>query len=198
MKCFWHFYCCLFTVVVVAHFGTLQEKKKEEKKKIKNVEKMWGGGKKALSCDRACWMDVEKRIRTNERKELLKKVISNYKWIHKLSSCCLQCQNWPRESSLEQTPALLWGGEGVCADGLSTDTGGIQDNVSVFQHATTILLYFFLFFFANLFCLLVVWRPTEEKKKIPQEKLCSQKQSALWFCHHCYICLVSLIFFFLY
>lgn len=28
-----------------------------------------------------------------KKKKLLKNVISNYKWIHKLNSCCLQCQN---------------------------------------------------------------------------------------------------------
>lgn len=68
-----------------------------------------------------------------------------------LISCCLQCQNWPREVSLLQTPTLLgvgWrGGKGsLCLAGLSTDTRGIQDNISVFQHATA--------FVAGLFCLL--------------------------------------------
>lgn len=50
---------------------------------------------------------MKARGKKKSEKELLKNVISNYKWIHKLSSCCLQCQNRPREGSLEQTPALL-------------------------------------------------------------------------------------------
>lgn len=54
-----------------------------------------------------------KRGSEQRKRRLLKKVISCVKWIHKLWSCCLQCQNWPREGSLEQTPALM---KGVCAE----------------------------------------------------------------------------------
>lgn len=37
---------------------------------------------------------VERMLRrgSEQSKELLKNVISKYKWIHKLTSCCLQCQ----------------------------------------------------------------------------------------------------------
>lgn len=111
------------------------------------------------------------------KNELSQKVISKYKWIHKLSSCCLQCQNWPREDTLEQTPALL--GEFVL--GLSTDTRGIQDNISVFQRATA--------FVAGLFCLLVEWRPTENpQKSVQPETVCT-------LIHHCHICFFNIFLF---
>lgn len=76
------------------------------------------------------------------KNELFREVISKYKWIHKLSSCCLQCQT-DQEGAAWSKLLHCW--EFVL--GLSTDTRGIQDNISVFQHATA--------FAAILFCLLV-------------------------------------------
>lgn len=67
MKCFWRFYRCLFTVIVVAHYG----KHKEKKNQRGDLTKLWKKEPWVVT------LDVEKRIRTNgkqeKKRELLEK-----------------------------------------------------------------------------------------------------------------------------
>lgn len=110
MKCFWRFYRCLFTVIVVAHYGTLQGKTKKKIKggregiQQKNVEEM----REALGCDSACWMDVEKRIRTKRKQGRKKRTVEES---HLKLQVDTQTQFMlpavPNLTKRGQTPALL-------------------------------------------------------------------------------------------
>lgn len=70
--------------------GHLKEKKRKSKRGA-GLNKKYGRDLRSPLVVRELvgWM---LRRGSEQMKELLK-VISKYKWIHKLSSCCLQCKN---------------------------------------------------------------------------------------------------------
>lgn len=102
-------------------------------------------------------MDAEKRIRTNESKK--ERTVSEHHLKVQVDTrsylvACSAKTDQERTACCKLPPCWGWGGEGgegsLCLAGLSTDTRGIQDNISVFQHATA--------FVAGL---LGEWRPAK-------------------------------------
>lgn len=154
-------------LLIMGHFKEKKKRKSKgggrgfNKKMWKRCERPW------VVTVLVGWMlrrGSEQNESKEEKKELLKKVISNYKWIHKLSSCCLQCQIWPREGRL----LPCWE---LCA---RPEHWHLRHpgRLSVFQHATA--------FVTSLFCLLVEWSPTENPQKAVQpETACTLILSSL-------------------